>query len=476
MSDARVHAFVDDVLGDFDATGIAELVATKQVSPREVVEASIARAEKVNGELNGIATADFERALLSVVQPRGGAFSGVPTFIKDNTDAAGLPTGHGSEAITPKLAKKDAPTTRIFRDLGFVVLGKSTLPEFGLSMSTEFMTRPPTRNPWNPAYSSGASSGGAAALVAAGVVPIAHANDGGGSIRIPAACCGLVGLKPTRGRFKPGHTERVMPVNIAVEGVVTRSVRDTARFYEAAERTYAAPKMPAIGRVDGPGSRRLRIGVVFDSITDTVTDPETRAVLTEIVELLTSMGHEVVEMRPPVPDKFEEDFVAYWKFLGFMLRHFASQIYGVKVDAEKFDGLTKGLASSFPHVAHRAPLGFRRLHRSDREYARSFREWDVVLSPVLARTVPELGWLSPTQPFDVVFPRLREIVAFTPLNNATGGPAVSLPLGLSGGGLPIGIQLSGAHGAERLLLELAYELEEARPVARIQDEVSPSRR
>jgi amidase len=356
-----------------------------------------------------------------------------------------------------------------------VVLGKSTLPEFGLSMSTEYMTRPPTRNPWNPAYSSGASSGGAAALVAAGVVPIAHANDGGGSIRIPAACCGLVGLKPTRGRFRPGHTERVMPVNIAVEGVVTRTVRDTARFYEAAESLYRAPGLPGIGGVDGPGTRRLRVGLVVDSITGTVTDPETRRVVTEVAELLASLGHDVVEMSPPVPDRFEEDFVGYWKFFGFMLRHFTRQIYGVKVDASRFDGLTRGLAASYPRIAHRSPAGFVRLRRSDRQYAKTFREWDVVLSPVLARTVPELGWLSPTLPFDVLFPRLREIVAFTPLNNATGSPAMSLPLGMSSAGLPIGMQLSAAHGHERLLLELAYELEDARPFARIQDEMAADR-
>ena len=467
MSESRVHAFVDDVLGDRDATEIAQLIARHEVSATEVIEAAIARAEKVNAELNAIETADFDRALLSVVNPVRGPFSGVPTFIKDNTDVAGLPTGHGSEAVTPKVATADAQIARMVRNTGLVTLGKSTLPEFGLNATTEYMTRPPTRNPWNPAYSSGASSGGAAALVAAGVVPIAHANDGGGSIRIPAACCGIVGLKPTRGRFPVGPTERLMPVNIAVEGVITRSVRDTARFYQAAERTYAAPDMPEIGRVEGPGSKRLRVGVVYDSINGALTDDDTRAVVLDTVNLLTSLGHEVIEMDPPVHPKFEEDFTTYWKLLGFVLRRFAGQVYGVSIDAKKFDGLTRGLAADYPRNAHKTAATVIRLRRSATDYARVFRNWDVVISPVLAHSVPEIGWLSPALPFDVLFPRLLQYVAFTPLNNACGAPAVSLPLGTSSTGLPIGVQFAAAHGAERTLLELAYELEEAQPWQRI---------
>ncbi|MDT4939080.1 MAG: amidase, partial [Pseudonocardiales bacterium] len=202
-----MHAFGDDVLGDLDGTALARLIVAREVSAVEVIEAAIARAEQVEPALDAVQVTDYERARASARQPRPGPFGGVPTFVKDNTDVAGLPTSHGSEAFRGNVAKADAPFTTMLTGLGLVSLGKSRLPEFGLNASTEFMTQPPTRNPWNPAYSSGASSGGAAALVAAGVVPLAHANDGGGSIRIPAACCGLVGLKPTRGRVAPGPTE-----------------------------------------------------------------------------------------------------------------------------------------------------------------------------------------------------------------------------------------------------------------------------
>jgi amidase len=190
---SRVHAFRDDVLGDLDATGVAELVADKQIKPREAAEAALARVEAVSA-LDAVEHLDAERALEAADRDASGVFGGVPTFVKDNVDVAGWPTGNGSEAYTPALARSDSDFVRMWSAQGLTYLGKSRLPEFGFSATTEFMTRPPVHNPWNPAYSSGASSGGSAALVAAGAVPIAHANDGGGSIRIPAAACGLVGL------------------------------------------------------------------------------------------------------------------------------------------------------------------------------------------------------------------------------------------------------------------------------------------
>ncbi len=224
------------------------------ISAREAAEAAIARAEAVNPAINAIQAPDFERALKAADNPAPGLLSGVPTFVKDNTEVEGLTTDQGSLAVKSRAATAHAPFTEQFLSAGFTVLGKSTMPEFGFNASTEYATLPPTRNPWNTGYSAGASSGGAAALVASGVVPIAHANDGGGSIRIPAAACGLVGLKPTRGRVVPAVEAAKLPVDIVSNGVVTRSVRDTAHFMAATQA-----HTPAAGHARA-GARRRTVG------------------------------------------------------------------------------------------------------------------------------------------------------------------------------------------------------------------------
>ena len=464
-----VHAFADDVLGDHDAVAIAELIRTGQVSAVEVIAAAIARAHKVNPVLNAIECADFAAALERAPRASAGVFSGVPTFVKDNTDLAGLPTNHGSRAVNARPAKADAAFARQLLAQGFVCLGKSRLPEFGLNASTEFVGAAPTRNPWHAHYSTGASSGGAAALVAAGVVPIAHANDGGGSIRIPAACCGLIGLKATRGRLLDGEAARVLPVNIIAEGVLTRSVRDTAHFFAAAESFFRNPKLPAIGLVQGAGTPRLRVGLVLDSITGHRTDEATRAAVTAAARLLESLGHRVDEMPLPVRPSFAADFSVYWGMLSFLIATFGRRIMSPDFDAAQLDNLTKGLGTLFKKNLWKTPAVLYRLRRSAREYARVFERYDVVLSPVVAHTTPKLGYLSPEHDFDVLFDRLLRYVSFTPLNNAAGGPAISLPAGATPEGLPIAVHVSANHGAERTLLELAFEIEAARPWRRIQD-------
>lgn len=463
----RVHAFGDDVLGDLDATGVAELVATRHIKPREVAEAALARVEAVSA-LDAVEHLDADRALDAADRAAAGAFGGVPTFVKDNVDVAGWPTGNGSEAYAPRLARADSDFVRMWSDQGLTYLGKSRLPEFGFSATTEFMTRPPVRNPWNPAYSSGASSGGSAALVAAGAVPLAHANDGGGSIRIPAAACGLVGLKPTRGRITPDRLDETMPVKVVTQGVVTRSVRDTARFFAAAERTYRNPRLPAVRLVEGPGTTRLRIGVIHDSVTR-ASDRETHDATTGTAELLASLGHHVEEMPLPITQQFADDFALYWGFLAWYLTVSGKRGLGPDFDPALTDNLTQGLAAAFRKGVRRFPGAIYRLRRAQHSYRAIFATYDVLLSPVLSHTTPKLGYLSPTLDFDRLFARLYSYVGFTPLNNVAGGPAISLPLGQTRSGLPIGSHLSADHGDERTLLELAYELEAARPFARIQD-------
>jgi amidase len=199
---STVHAFGDDALGELDAVGVAAWISSGEISQIEAVEAAIARVQRVNPHLNAVQVEAFDRALAYArADPKSGPFAGVPSFIKDNVDVSGLPTCYGSSAFTPHPAKHDGPPATQFLSQGFALLGKTTMPEYGLTASTEYADRPPTRNPWNTGHSAGASSGGSGALVGAGAVPIAHGNDGGGSIRIPAAVNGLVGLKTTRGRF-----------------------------------------------------------------------------------------------------------------------------------------------------------------------------------------------------------------------------------------------------------------------------------
>ena len=466
--DGPVHAFADDALGDGDATEVAERIRTGTISAAEACEAAVRRAERMQPLLNAVACPDYERAVATARQPTRGVFAGVPTFVKDNVDVAGLPTNHGTEAFVAEPAAADSPFVDQLRSLGVTVLGKSRLPEFGFSASTEYVRAAPVRNPWHLDYSAGASSGGSAALVAAGVVPLAHANDGGGSIRIPAAACGLVGLKPTRGRFVADPGER-LPVRIVAQGVVTRSVRDTARFIAGAEAYHRNPDLPPVRLVEGPGRTRLRVGLVTDSVDGTATDDETRACVLATAQLLEDLGHHVEPAPLPVSSRFADDFSLYWGLLGLLVTMTGPRVFHPEFDTSLTDNLTQGLAADCRRQLLRVPGVLLRLRRSTAAYRRAFLRHDVLLSPVLCHTTPRLGHLSPALPFEELFARLQAYVGFTPLNNAAGGPAVSLPAGLTSAGLPVGCQLSADLGDERTLLELAFELEAARPWPRIQD-------
>ncbi|NLF70586.1 MAG: amidase [Candidatus Anammoximicrobium sp.] len=467
MGSRRIHAFGSDLLGDHDAVALADLVRRREVSALELARAAMARVEKVNSALHAVQLTTYERAIAEASQERDGLFAGVPTLIKDNSDLQGVPTGHGSRAVPAVPAKADGAFVRQYLSLGFSVLGKTRLPEFGFNCSTEFQGQTPTRNPWNIDYSCGGSSGGAAALVAAGAVPIAQANDGGGSIRIPAACCGLVGMKASRGRVVAGELARILPVKIVVDGVLTRTVRDTAFFYAGAERYWFNRKLPPVGLVEGPGKRRLRIGLVMNSVIDVSTCPETRAVVERTVAVLESLGHCVEEVSIPVDASFAEDFADYWSFLAWMASHFGQFTFGKGFDPRQLDGLTRGLAARFRHRFWRMPRALYRLVGSHRHSAQATQAHELILAPVVAHVTPKLGYLSPEVPFGELFRRISQYACFTPFSNASGSPAISLPMGAAANGLPIGVQFSAAHGDERTLLEIAYEVEQASPWRRI---------
>ncbi|MGW0927504.1 amidase [Streptomyces sp. NPDC002644] len=458
---APVLAYRDDALGTDDAVGLLARLRAGEVSAQEVARAAVERIRAVDGRLHALQVDACEAGVAAA--PGEGPLAGIPTLVKDNTTYAGLPTGHGTAAFVPRPAPRHAPFTRQFTATGMTVLGKTRLPEFGFNASTEFEDAEPVRNPWNTAFSAGGSSGGSAALVAAGAVPIAHANDGGGSIRIPAACCGLIGLKPTRGRMAPNETGRSLPIDVVVDGAVTRTVRDTAAFLAAAERARPASALPPIGRVEGPGERRLRIGLLLDSPTGTVTDEATRAAVTATATVLEGLGHRVEPYRMPLDARFEEDFVTYWGLLAFLAGSTGRLLMDRRFDRRRMDGLSQGLRAHFLRRWRTTPTVLRRLRRTSQEaYEHSAARYDVLLSPVLAHTTPRLGHLSPAVPFPDLITRLKSYVAFTPINNVCGSPAVSLPAPhRTPEGLPVGIMLSGRTGEERTLLEVAYELEAA---------------
>lgn len=459
-----VHAF-DDEIGRLDAVATAEAVRAGQLHPREVTESAIARVLALDPTLRGVAAPDYDRALAASSGKATGPFAGVPTFIKDMIDVAGLPTRQGTQALENAApAKKTEPLAAQMFDMGMVCLGKTTLPEFGFTPSTEFPHDEPTRNPWNLGHSAGGSSGGAAALVAAGAVPIAHAADGGGSIRIPAACCGLVGLKPSRNRLLQPVGTRRMPVQVVCDGVVTRSVRDTALYFAEAEKRFRNPKLEPVGHITEPLARSLRIGAVIDTPSGIAVDAVTRRTFEEAVALLEDLGHRVEPMAPPVTAQMGDDFIHYYGLLAFSVSRAGKVLFGADFDKAKLTDLTHGLAAQFVKDIVRTPGAILRLRRSTHEYAKVFERYDLVLSPTVGQVTPPIGRLCMSLPFDVLFPRVIEWCGYTPLANATGAPSISLPLGFDAErNLPVGMLFGAAMGKESLLLKLALQLEQARP-------------
>lgn len=460
----RVSSFTDnDALGHDDGVGLVERLQRGEVSQPELVEAAIARIEYVDPELHAMAVRDYERAR---VQKPGGFFAGVPSLLKDNVDVAGLPTQNGTDAYVGIAAKADGELARAFRFTGLVSLGKTQLPEYGFSASAADPDLPPVVSPWDTTRTAGASSSGAGALVAAGAVPLAHGNDGGGSIRIPASVNGLVGLKPSRGRVPLDDVNRRMPIKVVADGVLTRSVRDTAAFLREVERYRPAKGLKRIGDVTAPSERRLRVAVLTQGI-DRSADEATTKLALQTGDLLAGLGHRVEEVeRPPIAAGLADDFVLYWGLLAGAIMA-TGRLHGPTWDARKLDNLTRGLAAQTGRNAYRIPGALRRLRQACAIAEEFHQTYDVVLTPTLGHETPAFDHLDPTQPFQTVIDRLRDWVVFTPWQNVTGAPAVSLPLATSEGGLPQGMMFGAAPGEEAMLLGLAYELEQAAPWARI---------
>jgi amidase len=448
-----------------DAVGTAQAIRSGRMTALEAVDAAIGRAETVEPRINAIVTEAFGRAREAARGPLAGAFAGVPTFIKDLDDVRALPTHSGSRSFGRSPATGQGPYVDALEKSGLVFLGKSATPEFGLTSTTEPLFGGPSRNPWNTDHSTGGSSGGAAALVAARVVPAAHATDGGGSIRVPASCCGVFGLKPSRGRAVP-LGRPIGPVDISIAHAVTVSVRDSAQWLAVTERSGADQVFAPLGMIERTKPRQLRVALDLETLGGTPVDPEVAAATHDTAKLLASLGHRV-EVAPLTLEKraFIDAFSIYWAFNAARVADVLEKALGRPVTDQDLEPWTLGLRQYF--LEHRAGLdaAVATLRASVATCEEFFTRHDVLLTPTLAQLPPRIGWLGADVPFQTAMDRLMGLVGFTPVQNASGQPAMSVPLNWSKAGLPIGSHFAARAGDERTLLEVAYQLEEARPWA-----------
>jgi amidase len=463
-----------DLLGR-PATELARLVKDGEVTSRELTEACFERIEALDPELNAFVHLDADGAL-AAADAVGGSderpFAGVPIAIKDTAAVVGMPHRVGSDIFGDFVPPHDAFVVRRLRDAGFVIVGKTNLPEFGILPVTEPRRFGPTRNPWNLERTPGGSSGGAAAALAAGMVPLAHGSDGGGSIRIPAACCGLVGLKPSRGRISRGPEQG--DDFLVQDGVLTRSVAETAALldvmagYEPGDATWAPPPPEpfAVTAAREPG--RLRIGFTTVAAIEAEVDPLCERAVRDAAALLESLGHEVEQVDPPwAGQNLLRPFTLVFGTPVALGMWFGSQATGREPSPELVEPLTWTI---WEGVRERDPLDYlrarTRLTAVSRPIVALWNDYDAVLTPSLAQRPVRIGEIDSCsdEPWDD-YRRSGEFTPYTALFNVTGQPAISVPLFQGEDGLPLGVMLAGRPAGEGPLLSLAAQLEAASPWA-----------
>lgn len=467
---------IDALFDREDGLGLADLVRRREVSPKELLDAAIARVEARNPALNAVVTRmyDAARGAVSAGLPSG-PFTGVPYLLKDiGALYAGAVTSAGSRVFADAVADHDSEITARLKRAGLVIFGKTNTPEMGIATSTEPRLFGPTRNPWNLGYSAGGSSGGAAAAVAGGMLPMAHASDGGGSIRIPASCCGLFGLKPTRARNPMGPDVGEGWSGASIAHAITRSVRDSAALLDATSGADvgdpywapppAGPFLAEVGRDPG----RLRIALTTTAWNGKPVDPQCADAAQAAARLCEELGHHVEEARPT--------------FDAEALSHASRVIVGANVrNVLDLRGAARGRAVTEDEVERVTWLRVQDaavftaadyarsvlvMHRTGRAVARFFTGFDMLLTPTMACTPYPLGVLDmSTTDIEAFYDALLRSVAFTSLFNSTGQPAMSVPLAWSREGLPIGVQFVAPFGDEARLFRLGAQLESAQPWA-----------
>jgi amidase len=456
-----------------DATGLAGLISTGQTSAEDVRQAALRAVEAVNPELNALVGEPFDEPLSYSTD---GPFAGVPFLIKDLVlHAEGVPTRAGSRMTGDGIPfPYDTDLMSRFRQAGLATLGRTTTPEFGFNASTESVLTGPTRNPWDPSRSAGGSSGGSGAMVAARAVPVAHANDGGGSIRIPAAVNGLVGLKPTRGRVPLGPDFGEALAGMAIEFAVTRTVRDCAALLDAVhgagigDKYSAAPPVRPFAEEVGAPPGNLKIAFTTEAWSGAPVDPECARAVEELAALLEELGHDVTEAAPDVDvATFDRANTRVWfAFLAASVATFA-QVTGNQQSPDNLEATTLACSEAGTKLTALDLMEADALQNQvTRAVGRWFVDHDVLLTPTLAHATFPLGLLDANDPsldakgwYDKIFLH----APFTALFNMTGQPAMNVPAMATADGGPVGTQLVARVGDEATLLRLAAQLEEARP-------------
>ncbi len=459
---------------DHDGMGLAGLVKAKKISPLELVDEAIARAEKLNPALNAIVFKAYDLARdAAKAKVPDGPFSGVPTLLKDmRAGAKGMPTRSGSRFVPPSLADHDSTLVTHYRAAGLIPLGKTNVPEFGILPTTEGLLYGPAHNPWNLDHTPGGSSGGSAAAVAAGIVPLAHATDGGGSIRIPASNCGLVGLKVSRGRVTQGPDAADSTSGLSVDNCVTRSVRDCAAMLDlSCTPDYGDPYFalaPEGSYLEGIAHKpkRLKIAVSFTNQRGMPFHPEVTEATKKAAKLCEDLGHTIEEATPTIDaDEITMAFMTLWATATGYGIEFLSRLTGQKPSLENLEGLTLSLyerGKSIPAIQQIWAL--QTLHRVGRAMAKFHETYDLWLTPTLAAPPLRLGIIDVNETnLEEAFTPVLDYVPYTATQNATGQPAINLPLHWSKSGLPVGVQFVARSGGEMTLLKLAAEIEKAAP-------------
>lgn len=457
------------------ALELAELVRSGQISSRELVEEALRKIEE-NKDLNAFTLVNAESALAAADAVKPGdnrPFAGVPIAIKELAHVAGERFTLSSDLTGDYISPFDDHVVRRLRDAGFVLLGRTNAPEFGLVPTTEPRRFGPTRNPWNTDVTPGGSSGGAAAAVAAGILPVAHGSDGGGSIRIPAACCGLVGLKPGRGRISAGP--QLGDSFLATDGVLTRSVADTAALldvlagYEPGDATWAPPPSEPFAVTASRPPRRLRIAMTVSSALGEPIDPMCIQAVHDAAKLLTLLGHQVEEYTPEgliAPDLFAAFNVVYAAYMSSSIAY-AAEVSGSTAEVSAVERMSWGFYELNQSLTPAHYIGaVARLQQQTRTIASAFATYDVLLMPALGQRPLPLGTIDTSaENWQSEFYKAGLFTPFTATWNITGQPAISLPLYHGADGLPLGVQVVGPPLGEGLLLSLATELEAAQPWA-----------
>jgi amidase len=471
---------MSDELAALDATETARWVREGRISPRELVDEAIERIEKLNGVLNAVITPLFEAAREAAAgELPDGPFRGVPFLLKDlDTLSAGHPF-HAGMAFLKQADYRAAHSSYLadkFREAGLVVVGKTNTPELGLQVTTEPEAYGPTRNPWNPEHSAGGSSGGSAAAVAAGMVPAAHASDGGGSIRVPASECGLVGLKPSRGRVSLGPESGHYWDGLVISHVVSRSVRDTAGLLDAVagempgDPYTAQPPLRAFTKELSADPGRLRIGLMTRAPAGApACAPECAGAVEATGRLLESLGHEVSVAHPVAMDEHMQLIAGFSAVVGCWtakaLDHWAEAV-GRPIREQDVESGTWLIAERGREISASQYLAaIDLLHAWSRRMAAWWADgFDLLVTPTIATPPPRIGELRETGGDGVsAEEKIFGLISFTPQFNITGQPAISLPLAWSESGLPIGLQFVAAQAREDLLLRVASQLERAQP-------------